>query len=145
MIVNYKIEIKDRLMIQECINNIKKKYKEMEQKLKVSNGEIVLNGNQDLDKIISLETENKALKAEIQKLREILNNRDEEMKVLLQNMENKQNNYRQIGGNKTLLQRIQQEENEAINKIKNNILGDLVKFDNLTNSNISRMNDTNIL
>ena len=142
---NYKIEIKDRLMIQECFNIIKKKYKEMEQKLKVSNGEIVLNGNQDLDKIISLETENKALKAEIQKLREMLNNRDEEMKVLLQNMENKQNNYRQIGGNKTLLQRIQQEENEAINKIKNNILGDLVKFDNLTNSNISRMNDTNIL
>ena len=138
---NYKIE----LMIQECFNNIKKKYKEMEQKLKISNGEIVLNGNQDLDKIISLETENKALKAEIQKLREMLNNRDEEMKVLLQNMENKQNNYRQIGGNKTLLQRIQQEENEAINKIKNNILGDLVKFDNLTNSNISRMNDTNIL
>ena len=142
---NYKIEIKDRLMIQECFNIIKKKYKEMEQKLKLSNGEIVLNGNQDLDKIISLETENKALKAEIQKLREMLNNRDEEMKVLLQNMENKQNNYRQIGGNKTLLQRIQQEENEAINKIKNNILGDLVKFDNLTNSNISRMNDTNIL
>ena len=142
---NYKIEIKDRLMIQECFNIIKKKYKEMEQKLKLSNGEIVLNGNQDLDKIISLETENKALKAEIQKLREMLNNRDEEMKVLLQNMENKQNNYRQIGGNKTLLQRIQQEENEAINKIKNNILGDLVKFDNFTNSNISRMNDTNIL
>ena len=142
---NYKIEIKDRLMIQECFNIIKKKYKEMEQKLKVSNGEIVLNGNQDLDKIISLETENKSLKAEIQKLREMLNNRDEEMKVLLQNMENKQNNYRQIGGNKTLLQRIQQEENEAINKIKNNILVDLVKFDNLTNSNISRMNDTNIL
>ena len=142
---NYKIEIKDRLMIQECFNIIKKKYKEMEQKLKLSNGEIVLNGNQDLDKIISLETENKALKAEIQKLREMLNNRDEEMKVLLQNMENKQNNYRQIGGNKTLLQRIQQEENEVINKIKNNILGDLVKFDNLTNSNISRMNDTNIL
>ena len=54
-------------MIQECFNIIKKKYKEMEQKLKVSNGEIVLNGNQDLDKIISLETENKALKAEIQK------------------------------------------------------------------------------
>ena len=108
-------------MIQECFNIIKKKYKEMEQKLKVSNGEIVLNGNQDLDKIISLETENKALKAEIQKLREMLNNRDEEMKVLLQNMENKQNNYRQIGGNKTLLQRIQQEENEAINKIKNSL------------------------
>ena len=30
---NYKIEIKDRLMIQECFNIIKKKYKEMEQKL----------------------------------------------------------------------------------------------------------------
>ncbi len=46
-------------MIQECFNIIKKKYKEMEQKLKLSNGEIVLNGNQDLDKIISLETEKK--------------------------------------------------------------------------------------
>ena len=140
-----KIEVKDRLMIQECFNIIKKKYKEMEQKLKMTNGEIVLNGNVDLDKMISLETENKSLKAEIQKLREMLNNREEEMKVLLQNMDNKQNNTRQTGGNKTLLQRIQQEENEAINKIKNNILGDLVKFDNLTNSNISRMNDTNIL
>ncbi len=51
MIVNYKIEIKDKLMIQECFNNIKKKYKEMEQKLKLSNGEIVLNGNQDLEKL----------------------------------------------------------------------------------------------
>ena len=29
---NYKIEIKDRLMIQECFNIIKKKYKEMKQK-----------------------------------------------------------------------------------------------------------------
>ena len=48
---NYKIEIKDRLMIQECFNIIKKKYKEMEQKLKLSNGEIVLNGNQDLEKL----------------------------------------------------------------------------------------------
>ena len=76
-------------MIQECFNIIKKKYKEMEQKLKMTNGEIVLNGNVDLDKMISLETENKSLKAEIQKLREMLNNREEEMKVLLQNMENK--------------------------------------------------------
>lgn len=138
-----KIQVKDRLMIQECFNIIKQKYKDMEKKLKASNGEIVLDGNQDLDKIIQLETENKKLNAEIEKLKEMLKNREDELKVVLQNMENKENNTNQTGGHKTLLAKLQQEENEAISKIKTNILGDLVKFENLSNANITRLSNNN--
>lgn len=132
-----KVECNDRLMIQECFNIIKVKYKDIEKKLKATNGEIVLNGTQDLDKLIALETENKRLNAEIEKLKEMLKNREDEMRVVLNNMETNNGNT----GHKTLVNRIQQEENEAINSIKNNILGDLVKFDTLSNANISRINN----
>jgi kinesin family protein 6/9 len=135
-----KIELNDKLMIQECFNIIKIKYKDMEKKLKANSGEIVLNGTQDLDKIINLENENKRLQAEIDRLKELLSNREEEMKVLIKNIDNKKNE-----GNKTLLQKIQQEENEALNKIKNNILGNFVKFDNLTSANNSKINESNFL
>jgi hypothetical protein len=121
------------------------KYKEMEKKLKAKSGEIVLNGTQDLDKIINLENENKRLQAEIDRLKELLSNREEEMKVLIKNIDNKKNNLEQTGGKKTLLQKIQQEENEALNKIKNNILGNFVKFDNLTSANVSKINESNFL
>ena len=140
-----KIELNDKLMIQECFNIIKMKYKEMEKKLKAKSGEIVLNGTQDLDKIINLENENKRLQAEIDRLKELLSNREEEMKVLIKNIDNKKNNLEQTGGKKTLLQKIQQEENEALNKIKNNILGNFVKFDNLTSANVSKINESNFL
>lgn len=128
-----KIELNDRLMIQECFNIIKKRYKTLEKKSQINNGEIVLNGNQDLDKVIALENENKQLNAEIAKLKDMLKSREEEMKILLEKMENTR------GEHKTLVARLNQEENEAINKMKNNILGDLVKFDNLTNANASRL------
>ena len=104
-----------------------------------------MNGTQDLDKIINLENENKRLQAEIDRLKELLSNREEEMKVLIKNIDNKKNNLEQTGGKKTLLQKIQQEENEALNKIKNNILGNFVKFDNLTSANVSKINESNFL
>ena len=134
-----KVECIDRLMIQECFNIIKVRYKDMEKKLKATNGEIVLNGTQDMDRVIALETENKKLNAEIEKLKEMLKNREDEMRVVLNNIEN--NNNSENAGHKTLVNRIQQEENEAISKIKNNILGDLVKFDTLSNANVSRINN----
>ena len=134
-----KVECIDRLMIQECFNIIKVRYKDMEKKLKATNGEIVLNGTQDMDRVIALETENKRLNAEIEKLKEMLKNREDEMRVVLNNIEN--NNSSENAGHKTLVNRIQQEENEAISKIKNNILGDLVKFDTLSNANVSRINN----
>ena len=134
-----KVECIDRLMIQECFNIIKVRYKDMEKKLKATNGEIVLNGTQDMDRVIALETENKRLNAEIEKLKEMLKNREDEMRVVLNNIEN--NNNSENAGHKTLVNRIQQEENEAISKIKNNILGDLVKFDTLSNANVSRINN----
>ena len=105
-------------MIQECFNIIKVRYKDIEKKLKATNGEIVLNGTQDMDRVIALETENKRLNAEIEKLKEMLKNREDEMRVVLNNIEN--NNTSDNGGHKTLVNRIQQEENEAISKIKNN-------------------------
>lgn len=134
-----KVECIDRLMIQECFNIIKVRYKDMEKKLKATNGEIVLNGTQDMDRVIALETENKRLNAEIEKLKEMLKNREDEMRVVLNNIEN--NNNSENAGHKTLVNRIQQEENEVISKIKNNILGDLVKFDTLSNANVSRINN----
>ncbi|MCQ2816619.1 MAG: hypothetical protein MJ252_05050 [archaeon] len=144
-----KVEVKDRLMIQECFNIIKGRYKDMEKKYKASKGEIVLDGNQNMERIIQLETENKRLTAEIEKLKEMLRNREDELKVVLKNIDDKENNTNQTGGHKTLLAKLQQEENEAISKIKSNILGDLVKFDDLTKSNINmtRMsnNDNNLI
>jgi kinesin family protein 6/9 len=153
-----KIEVKDRLMIQECFNIIKMKYKDMEKQvaMHVNKDEIVLNGTQDKERIIMLENENKRLNAEIDKLKEMLKNREDEMKVVLENMEqnktqlslstiNNNNNLNNtsMNGHRTLLSRIQQEDNEAISKIKNNILGDLVKFDSI--SNVQGNNDSTIL
>ena len=154
-----KIEVKDRLMIQECFNIIKLKYKDMEKQvaMHVNKDEIVLNGTQDKERIIMLENENKRLNAEIDKLKEMLKNREDEMKVVLENMEqnktqlslstinNNNNNLNNtsMNGHRTLLSRIQQEDNEAISKIKNNILGDLVKFDSI--SNVQGNNDSTIL
>ena len=154
-----KIEVKDRLMIQECFNIIKMKYKDMEKQvaMHVNKDEIVLNGAQDKERIIMLENENKRLNAEIDKLKEMLKNREDEMKVVLENMEqnktqlslstinNNNNNLNNtsMNGHRTLLSRIQQEDNEAISKIKNNILGDLVKFDSI--SNVQGNNDSTIL
>ena len=151
-----KIEVKDRLMIQECFNIIKMKYKDMEKQvaMHLNKDEVVLNGAQDKERIIILENENKRLNAEIEKLKEMLKNREDEMKVVLENMEqnktqlslstiNNNNNNTSLNGHRTLLSRIQQEDNEAISKIKNNILGDLVKFDSI--SNVQANNDSTIL
>lgn len=152
-----KVEVKDRLMIQECFNIIKVKYKDMEKKaaMHLNKDEIVLNGTHDKERIIVLENENKRLNAEIEKLKEMLKNREDEMKVVLENMEqnktqlslstihNNNNNSASLNGHRTLLSRIQQEDNEAISKIKNNILGDLVKFDSI--SNAQQSNDSTIL
>ena len=81
--------------------------------MKAKSGEIVLTGTQDLDKIINLENENKRLQAEIDRLKELLSNREEEMKVLIKNIDNKKNNIEQTGGKKSILQKIQLEEHEA--------------------------------
>ena len=57
-----KIELNDKLMIQECFNIIKKKYKFLEKKVNTNKNEIVLDSNFDKDKLMELETENKKLK-----------------------------------------------------------------------------------
>jgi len=127
-----KIELNDKLMIQECFNIIKKKYKFLEKKVQnTNNNEIVLDSNFDKDKLIELETENKKLQGEIDRLKELLKNRDEEMQIVLKNME--------TGKKMPLVQRLNKEDEEKINSIKNSVLGDFVKFESLNNSLVSKI------
>ena len=126
-----KIELNDKLMIQECFNIIKKKYKFLEQKVKSDKKEIVLDSNYDKDKLMELEAENKKLQGEIERLRELLKNREEEMQIVLKNIE--------TGKKMPLVQRLNKEEEAKINSIKNSVLGDFVKFESLNNSLISKI------
>ena len=126
-----KIELNDKLMIQECFNIIKKKYKFLEKKVKDDKKEIVLDSNFDRDKLIELEAENKKLQGEIERLKELLKNREEEMQIVLKNIE--------TGKKMPLVQRLNKEEEAKINSIKNSVLGDFVKFESLNNSLISKI------
>ena len=126
-----KIELNDKLMIQECFNIIKKKYKFLEKKVKSDKKEIVLDSNFDKDKLIELEAENKKLQGEIERLKELLKNREEEMQIVLKNIE--------TGKKMPLVQRLNKEEEAKINSIKNSVLGDFVKFESLNNSLISKI------
>ena len=127
-----KIELNDKLMIQECFNIIKKKYKFLEKKVENTNkNEIVLDSNFDKDRLIELENENKKLQGEIERLKELLKNRDEEMQIVLKNIE--------TGKKMPLVQRLNKEDEEKINSIKNSVLGDIVKFESLNNSLVSKI------
>ena len=132
-----KIELNDRLMIQECFNIIKKKYKFLEKKIEKTNkNEVVLDSNFDKDRLIELENENKKLQAEIERLKELLKNRDEEMKIVLQNIE--------TGKKMPLVERLNKEDEAKINSIKNSVLGDIVKFESLNNSLVSKIPGNNL-
>ena len=130
-----KIELNDKLMIQECFNIIKKKYKFLEKKVNTDKKEIVLDSNFDKDKLLELEAENKKLQGEIERLKELLKNREEEMKIVLKNME--------TGKKIPLVTRLNKEEEAKINSIKNSVLGDFVKFETLNNSLISKIPQSN--
>ena len=130
--IQKKIELNDKLIIQECFNLIKKKYKFLEKKVeKNGKNEVVLDSNFDKDKILELETENKKLKGEIERLKEALKNREEEMQIVLKNID--------AGKKMPLVTRLNKEDEAKINSIKNNILGDFVKFENLNNSISSKI------
>ena len=132
-----KIELNDRLMIQECFNLIKKKYKFLEQKVgKQNKNEMVLDSNFDKDRLIELENENKKLQAEIERLKELLKNREEEMKIVLKNIE--------TGKKMPLVDRLNKEDEAKINSIKNSVLGDFVKFESLNNSMVSKIQGNNV-
>ena len=126
-----KIELNDKLMIQECFNIIKKKYKFLEKKVKSDKNEMVLDSNFDKDRLIELEAENKKLQGEIERLKELLKNREEEMQIVLKNIE--------TGKKMPLVQRLNKEEESKINSIKNSVLGDFVKFESLNNSLVSKI------
>ena len=130
-----KIELNDKLMIQECFNIIKKKYKFLEKKVSSDKREMVLDNNFDKDKLMELEAENKKLQGEIERLKELLKNREEEMKIVLKNIE--------TGKKMPLVQRLNKEEEAKINSIKDTILGDFVKFESLNNSLISKIPQNN--
>ena len=129
-----KIELNDKLMIQECFNIIKKKYKFLEKKVKSDKNEIILDSNFDKDRLIELEAENKKLQGEIDRLKELLKNREEEMQLVLKNIE--------TGKKIPLVTRLNKEEESKINSIKNSVLGDFVKFESLNNSIISKIPQT---
>ena len=80
---------------------------------------------------MELEAENNKLKGEIERLKELLKNREEEMQIVLKNIE--------TGKKMPLVQRLNKEEEAKINSIKNSVLGDFVKFESLNNSLISKI------
>ena len=132
-----KIELNDKLMIQECFNIIKKKYKFLEKKVNTNKNEIVLDSNFDKDKLMELETENKKLKGEIERLKELLKNREEEMQIVLKNIE--------TGKKMPLVQRLNKEEEAKINSIKkipqggNNVNNTTINSDININLNDSKL------
>ena len=71
------------------------------------------------------------MKGEIERLKELLKNRDEEMQIVLKNIE--------TGKKMPLVQRLNKEDEEKINSIKNSVLGDFVKFESLNNSLVSKI------
>jgi kinesin family protein 6/9 len=128
-----KIQLKDFLMIQECFAQMKMMYKDLEKKVKNMNvensKEIVLKDSINTDRVIELENLTKKLNAEIEKCKEIIKKRDEELKVLITNIDkNKQNEQITY---KPLITRLNNEENK-IAEIKNDILGNIVNFENLS-------------
>jgi kinesin family member 6/9 len=130
-----KINLKDMLMINECFSIIKSYYKDLEKKLNTylqgRGNEVPLSvNNQNLDKVIELENSNKKLNSEIEKLRDIIKRRDEEMKVLI-NMIDK---YKSYDSKKTLLNRLDEEDDGRLSTIKNNFLGGEINF----NSNLNQ-------
>lgn len=131
-----RINLKDMLMINECFSIIKSYYKDLEKKLNTylqgRDSEVPLNmNNQNLDKVIELENSNKKLNSEIEKLRDLIKRRDEEMKVLI-NMIDK---YKSYDAKKTLLNRLDEEDDGRLSTIKNNFLGGEVNFNSSSNSN----------
>jgi kinesin family protein 6/9 len=137
-----KINLKDMLMISECFEIIKTFYKDLEKKLMNYNNsehkEIVISDNNvNLDKMNELELTNKRLSAEVDRLKELLKRRDEEMKVLLSALERK-NQRSDMGSvfdpNKSLLSRINEEEAVKLMGIKNDVLGKVVNFDSVSQS-----------
>ena len=73
-----KIELNDKLMIQECFNIIKKKYKFLEKKVKSDKNEMVLDSNFDKDRLIELEAENKKKSKKKNKKKNKENEKDEQ-------------------------------------------------------------------
>lgn len=142
-----KINLKDMLMIQECFSIIKMYYKELEKKLNSYNSsksnEIPINSNYNMDKVIEFENSNKKLNSEILKLKEIVKRRDEELKVLLA-MVDKMKGY---DSKKTLLSRLEDEDNGRLNEIRNNFLGNEIKFENskeIINANVNTQNSVKV-
>ena len=130
---NRKINLNDMLMIHECFSQIKIMYKDLEKK--VGSKEVIIDGQENKDKIIELENMNKKLSSEIDNLRGIIKKNDEEMKVLL----NALDKHKQEDNKKTLLSRLNEEDDTKLTNIKNNILGNIIKFEKPTieSSNIT--------
>jgi kinesin family protein 6/9 len=134
-----KINLRDMLMINEGFSIIKVYYKDLEKKMKnYSNNEVVLNNNVNMDRMIEFENANMKLNSEIDKLKEIIKRRDDEVKVLLGIIDKLKSGS--DGNKRTLLEKIEQEDS-PYNAIKNNAIGDVVTF-NYLKENLN-MNLTN--
>jgi len=144
-----RINLKDMLMINECFSIIKVYFKDLEKKVFAlsKNNEVVLKDNINMDRYIEIENSNKKLKSEIERLKELVNRRDEEIKVLLSIIEKMKsgantNNFNNNYSNKTLLSRIEEEDNSELNRIKNNILGNIMNFKNEMITGESELNNS---
>lgn len=151
---NEKICLSDMLMIQEVYYQIKLFYLDLEKKTKGVNNsqEVILNDNLNLDKLKELESINSRLNLEIKKLKDMLQRKDEEMKILIDSLDKfKHNNFENINKNieeTTLLSKLQIEEMNKFNEIKNNLQGKIVNFENydkIKNEIDSKLNKDQII
>ena len=130
------IGFKDFLMLRECLTQMKIRYKNLESKVSSSTNSKTDNYvclNCDL-KAKEFKTESDNLTNEINKLKDLLKKKDNEMKGLL-NYYEKANTQR---NNNTLLNKIQIEEKENLsnmNNLRDNYLGEEVKFNSINDKN----------
>jgi kinesin family protein 6/9 len=136
-----RINLKDMLMIQECFAQMKKMYKDLEKKVNSLNpqvnNEVVLKDNVNSERIIELENSIKKLNSEIENCKDIIKKRDEESRVLLSTIDKYRANELEY---KPLLNRLN-EEDIRLSQIRNDVLGNVINF----NDNISSISKKDLL
>ena len=139
-----RISLKDMILIQECFKQIKSLYKDLEARVNNQKIEMMVSDSdpnnmksvKDPEKRIDKELMNinDSLNSELKKCRDLIKQRDDEIKMLLDYIEKLKSSKQEEYLPKNKLLNIIEEEDKIINDIKNNSLGKEVKFENTLSS-----------
>lgn len=149
-----KISLKDMILIQECFKQIKLLYKDLEARVNTQKLEMMVSDSdpnnikslKDPEKRVDKELMNinNSLNNELKKLRVMIKQRDDEIKMLLDYIEKLKSSKTEEFNPKNKLLNIIEEEDRMIENIRNNNLGNEVKFDNKLMSNTPKNQSTMI-